>query len=512
MREQTKSAEFDGTQGFGLARVGWFSYNPVDFNMLRGCPAGIAVASLNGQPKLRPNPGGRKVIMRKHLNGMAIILAALVLTSLSPRPSSAQQAGATAQQPTYTLPEYNSLQAAQAEKDSQTRIKLLDAFVAQYPNSTLMQYIYQMYYQTYFQLKNYAKAIEYTDKLVALGDKADVGSRVQAIQARMQLFATPGAIDPKAADAHDQLVKQRDAALQGIKLLPDLKKSNPKVTDDQVKAVQSALEGAAGAADVLLKDYPAAEDAFKAQLALNPNDPVASYRLGLAYLQATPAQSLDGFWALARAVDLKIPDTDKVKDYLRKTIVNYQQPNCDTLIDAQLNELLQLAANAPERPATYSIPSAADIQKVAQASTIITVIGDLGAGGDKAKLTWLAICGAEFPQVIGKIIEVKKSDNFVDIMVFTSASSDEISAATTANMDVKVWTAPPPTGAATGPITPQPDVLRVQKEDEISFSGTLVSYVPSPFQLHWDMVKVDPTTIPEKAGAPKRPPRKVAPR
>ena len=136
--------------------------------------------------------------------------------------------------------------------------------------------------------------------------------------------------------------------------------------------MQSALEGAAGAADVQLKDYPAAEEAFKAQLALNPNDPVASYRLGLAYLQATPAQSLDGFWALARAVDLKIPDTDKVKDYLRKTIVNYQQPNCDTLIDAQLNELLQLAANAPERPATYSIPSAADIQKVAQASTIIT--------------------------------------------------------------------------------------------------------------------------------------------
>ncbi len=97
-------------------------------------------------------------------------------------------------------------------------------------------------------------------------------------------------------------------------------------------------------------------------------------------------------------------------------------------------------------------------------------------------------------------------------MVFTSASSDEISAATTANMDVKVWTAPPPAGAATGPITPQPDVLRVQKEDEISFSGTLVRYDPSPFQLHWDMVKVDPTTIPEKAGAPKRPARKPAPK
>ena len=510
MRKQANRAESDDLKGFTLARVGWFPYNPVDFHKSRDCPAGDAVASLNGQPNRGPIPGGRKVIMRRHLSTMAIIFAALVLTSLSPRPAAAQ-AAATAQQPTYTLPEYNALQAAQAEKDPQARLKLLDAFVAQYPNSTLMEYIYQMYYQTYFVLKNYAKAIEYTDKLVALGDKASVGSRVTAIQARMQLFATPGAFDPKAADARDQLTKQRDAALTGVKLLPDLKKSNPKVTDDQIKAVQSALEGAVGTADMQLKDYPAAEDAYKAQLALNQSDAVASYRLGLAYLQSTPPQSLDGFWALARAVDLKIPDADKVKDYLRKTIVNYQQPNCDKLVDAQLDELLQLAANAPDRPATYSIPSAADIQKVAQTSTIISVIGDLSGGGDKAKLTWLAICGAEFPEVIGKIIDVNKADNFVDIMTFTSASSDEISAATTANMDVKVWTAAPPAGAAAGTITPQPDVARVQKEDEIRFSGTLVSYDPSPFLLHWDMVKVDPTTIPDKGGA-KRPARKVAPK
>ncbi len=499
MSEPANPTESDEAEGFTLAPLEWFPYNPVDFNMLRGCPAGDEAASLNGQPNTGPTPGGRKVITHRHLSSMAVIFAAVVLASLTPRPAIAQQAAATAQQPTYTLPEYNALQAAQAEKDPASRLKLLDAFVAQYPNSTLMEYIYQMYYQTYFLLKNYAKAIEYTDKLVALGDKADVAQRVQAIQARMQLFATPGAFDAKAADAHDQLTKQRDAALQGIKLLPDLKKSNAKITDDQVKAVQSLLEGAAGGADMQLKDYPAAIEAFKAQLALNPNDAVASYRLGLAYLQSTPAQSLDGFWALARAVNLKIPDSDKVKEYLRKTIVNYQQPNCDTLVDAQLNELLQLAANAPDRPATYSIPSAADIQKVAQASTIITVIGDLSGGGDKAKLTWLAICGAEFPEVIGKIIDVNKSDNFVDIMVFTSASSDEISAATTANMDVKVWTAAPPAGAVSGQVTPQPDVARVQKEDEIRFSGTLVSYDPSPFRLHWDSVKVDPTTIPDKA-------------
>jgi len=450
--------------------------------------------------------------MRKSVNGVAIILAAFLLVCAVPRPSAAQApAAAPAQQPTYTLPEYNALQAAQAEKDPQAQVKDLDAFVAQYPNSTLMQYIDQMYYQAYYKLKNIPKAIDYTDKVVALADKADVAQRVQAIQARMQLFAA--GFDPKAADAHDQLTKERDAMLAGIKLLPDLKKANDKVTDDQLKAINSAFEGAAGASDIQLKDYAAAEEAFKAQLALNPNDPVANYRLGLAFLQSTPPQSLDGFWALARAINLKIPDSDKVKDYLRKTIINYEQPNCDTLVDAQLSELLQLSATAPTRPDTYTIPSAADLQKIAQASTIISVIGDLSAGGDKAKMTWLAICGAEFPEVIGKIIDVPKSDNFVDIMVFTSASSDEIQAATTANMDVKVWTAAPPAGAAgaaSAQITPQPDVARVQKDDEIRFSGTLVSYDPSPFILHWDMVKVDPTTIPDKTGTKKPSARKPA--
>jgi hypothetical protein len=112
--------------------------------------------------------------------------------------------------------------------------------------------------------------------------------------------------------------------------------------------------------------------------------------------------------------------------------------------------------------------------------------------------------------VIGKIIEVKKSDNLVDIMTFTSASSDEIAAATTANMDVKVWIAAPPAGTSGGQVTPQPDVVRVQKDDEVRFSGTLVSYDPSPFLLHWDSVKVDPSTIPEKSGAKHAPAHKPA--
>jgi len=174
---------------------------------------------------------------------------------------------------------------------------------------------------------------------------------------------------------------------------------------------------------------------------------------------------------------------------------------------------LQLAANSPDRPATYTIPAHDDLTKISQASTIITVISDLSAGGDKAKMTWLAICGAEFPEVVGKIVDVQKSEGSVDFMVFTSASSDEMQAATMANMDVKVWTAPKPATAALPnansvnlpPVEPQPDVVRLSKDDPIRFAGMLVGYDPSPFLLHWDHVKVDPSVIPEKAGGAKKP-------
>ena len=196
---------------------------------------------------------------------------------------------------------------------------------------------------------------------MALGDKADLGTRLQAIQARVQAFSAMP-FDPKAADANEQLTKERDAALQGAKLLQQFAKPATATMSDEEFADQKKpgiafFSSSAGAAALQLKDYAGAVTAFKAALANNPDDAVSDYRLGLAYLAMNPPQALDGFWALARAVNLKIPDTDKVKDYLRAKVLAYEQPGCDTQVDAQLSEMLQLAANSPERPATYTIPS-----------------------------------------------------------------------------------------------------------------------------------------------------------
>lgn len=446
-------------------------------------------------------------MIRMRFATKGILFTALVLFCIAALPATVRGQQADQGKTSYTIPEYNAFQAARAETNAQNRIKLLDDFVSKFPNSTLMTYVDQLYISTYTELKNYPKVIEYADKMLAMGDKLDSGTRLQILQTRVQVF--PFAFNPKDPNAHDQLVKERDAAKEGADLLAKYPKpADSKLTDEQFaeqkKPAIAFFDAAAGFADLQLKDYPAAIEAFKGATANNPKDAVSYYREGLAYLGATPPQSVDGFWALARAINLGVPDADKIKDYLRKAILVYEQPGCDSSVDAQLSELLTLAGTSGDRPATYTIPAAADLQKIAASSTILTVLADLSAGGDKAKLTWLAICGAQFPGVVGKIIEVKQGEGFVNFEVFTGADETEVQNATTANMDVKVWTAPPPANTPNAAQeTPQPDVTRLAKDDGIRFSGAIVSYDPSPFLLHWDQVKVDPTTIPEKAATGK---------
>jgi tetratricopeptide (TPR) repeat protein len=436
--------------------------------------------------------------MRKFFVIIGMLLTVLGALCLDARPSAAQDQDQNKAAP-YTMPEYNGFQACNAETNAQARVKCLDDFVAKFPNSSLMPYVYRLYYTSYNELKNFPKTIEYADKLVALGDKVDAGTALQALYTRSLAFNY--AFNEKAPDATEQLNKARAAALAALDMLNKIAKP-ANLTDEQFteqkKGPTVMFYYTAGSASYTLKDYPSAIKYFKSALAISPTEAPTNYRLGLSYLQSTPPNSLDGFWYLARAIDLKMNDAPKIQDYLRKQMLVYEQPGCDATVDAQLSELLQLAANTPDRPATYTIPSADDLDKIRKASNILTVLADLKAGGDKAKMTWLAICSAEFPEVAGKVIDVTPGTDSVELHMVTGATAEEIEAATTPNLDVKV--------------VAQPEAARLQKDDGARFSGTLVSYDPDPaFMLHWDKAKVNPEDIPAEKGG-KRTPHKVAPK
>ena len=415
-------------------------------------------------------------------------------------------AGQDAGKQPYTMPEYNAEQACFNDKVPSSQVKCLDDFVSKYPNSALLIYVYPLYYQSYGQLKNWAKVIEYADKTVALGDKVSANDKYGALYARSTAFYSLPAGE-QVAQAKGTIA----GAEAGLKLIPELKKPDAmdeKTFDGQKKTGAIYFNGAAAQASMVSKDYASAVKYYKGVLELNPDDAITDYNLGRAYLAMTPPQNLDGFWYVARAITSKGATQQQVtqlKTYLRKLIVNYQQAACDNLIDAEFNELLQLAGSAPQRPETYKIPSAADLDAARKDMTIASVIADLKAGGDKGKVTWLASCGLEFPDVPGKLMEVTPGATPADPVLLKMAfvtNQAEFEAATTPNMDVKV--------------VGQPEAGKLNKDDTPAprFTGTLVAYDPDPaFMLHWDKAKVNAEDLPQEKAPTKKPPvRRPAPK
>jgi tetratricopeptide (TPR) repeat protein len=407
-----------------------------------------------------------------------------------------QDAGAGKQQ--YTMAEYNAYQAAAAERNPTQQIKLLDDFASKYPNSALLVYVYPLYYNAYSQLKNWQKVIEYGDKLLALGDKVEPPIRYQAYYARAFAYSN---LAPTSQDVKDQAPKACEAAKAGLKTLNELKKPDTMSEEDFNKQKQQPailFNYTLAQCSMIQKDYQTAIDSYKAVLEKNPDDAITTYKIGQAYMAMNPPQQMDAFWYFAKAVSskgAKPEQANQVKSYLRKLIANYQGGNvCDSLTDAELNELLQLAGSSAERPASYTLPSAADLDAARKDMTIASVIADLKAGGDKAKITWLASCGLEFPDVPGKLIEVASASDTVQLKVAFVTSDAEFDAKTTPDMDVKV--------------VGQPDAVKLEKDNPVRFTGTLAAYEPDPtFMLHWDKAKVNAEDIPKDKKAPtkKRP-------
>jgi hypothetical protein len=429
-----------------------------------------------------------------------LLFAALCLSCTPYAP--AQEAPAGGAQQKYTMAEYNSYQAAAAEKNPVVQIKLLDDFVAKYPNSQLLNYIYPLYYKNYYGQKNYPKAIEYADKMIALGDKISPAEKYDAYYVRAYAYNAIQNPDPDTSKA------ARAAALAGLKVLDQVPK--PDGVDDAKFAAekkQSVLlfNGTAANAGMAGKDYAGAIESYKAVLAQAPDDLISNYKIGQALMAMTPPQPLDALWYYARAATSKTANEQQsksIKSYIRKLIANYQGGTvCDTLIDAEMNELLQLAPNSVERPASYKLYSAAELDAARKDMTIASVVTDLKAGGEKAKLTWTAACGLEFPDVPGKLVNINAGADTIGLKTAFVTSDAEFEAATTPNMDVIIKKAD------------QSEAAKLEKGNPVRFTGTLESYDPEPaFMLHWDKAKVNAEDLPKATPAKKPAARKPAPK
>jgi len=393
----------------------------------------------------------------------------------------ADAAGRKASYAVGTAAEHNEFKAVQAEKDEAHQIQRLDDFVSRFPNSEQLVDAYALYYRDYRELKNFPKVIEYSDKLVALGDKADANARFQALYARAIAYDTLRPNDPAQAK------QAKEAAALGLSTLNQIKK--PENVSEAAfaaerKPIMVYLDETSGTASMTLMDYAGVIEAYRAALALDPDNGNATYQLGLAYLGVSPPRQLDGFWALARAASAKNrggPQPQEIKVYLKKLMASYQQTGCPSLIDAQLSDLMQVAGSALERPESYSLPSKADLEAARNVMTITSVVADIKGPADKGKATWLAACGMEFPNVPSKVISVVQGDPVV-LKVALVTTELEFRAARRANMDVSV--------------AGQPEAATLQVGSLVRFTGTLAGYDRTPLMLHWQKARINPQDIP----------------
>ena len=437
-----------------------------------------------------------------------LAVAGFVVGAAASALAQAQQPAPADQKPGYTLAEYNLYQQAANEPNAGQRIKDLDDFVSKFPQSQLLPYVYRTYYLAYNELKNYPKVIEYADREAALSDaQTDAKTKFEALYLRTLAFNYW--FTGKDANAKDEASQERDAAQAGLAVLAKIPKPADQTPDIWAKSLQgptALFNYTAGMASITLKDFAGAVTFFKASLAANPADAVTYFRLGFAYLSMTPPQSMDGFWALARSVSLKGPSQAQVQTYLRGQLSNYQGGAvCDSLIDGELNELVTLAGTTADRPATYSIPSTADLDTAR--NDVNDFIPWLKEGGDHGKVMWLATCGSTYPDVAVRVMDiVPVDDNNITLKVYRPLATDqdgmqkEMEAATDPNMEVH--------------IAGQPEAKRLQKDDVVRFTGTLSGYTQNPFLLTWDAAKINAEDIPPEKPEPgtKRPVHHLPPK
>jgi tetratricopeptide (TPR) repeat protein len=438
---------------------------------------------------------------------VAFVAAALVMSAAAAAWAAPQEQQQQQAKPNYTLAEYNAYQAAHNEKDPQMKIKALDDFAMKYPGSALSFYAFGDYFQTYYGLKNYPKTVEYVDKLLALPDAAkpeQIGTRLQALGYRAQavLYGSGG----KDFQTPEAYTKAKDASAQGLQTVSQWQKP-ANMSDEQYATTKKGMgvlfNSVAGIAESGLKDYKAAADSYKAVLALDPNDAVTHFRLGVAYLQEMPPDAPDGFWELSRSIALKGPGEAQVRTYLRNQVLHYQQPSCEKLADDEMNQMITLAGTSADRPASMTIPSAEDLQKARDDTA--NFLPWLQEGAEHGRVMWLATCGLEYPDVGVKVLDIMPGDNdSFTLKVYRPAAADpdaaakEMDAATMPNMEVH--------------IVGQPDVKRLMKDDAVRFTGTLKDYQQSPFMLTWDSAKVNPEDLQPAPTGGKRPARTAAPK
>jgi hypothetical protein len=195
--------------------------------------------------------------------------------------------------------EYNAYVAAIQQQDNNAKISGLEAFLQQYPKSVVREDGMETLMAAYQQAGNQAKVEETAGRLLELNPN------------NLRALALKSYLDRAKAEANQNpqqnLAEGLELSKRGLAALP----TSPKpegMKDEEFKKMKDQMaiifNGTAGIASLQNKDYQGAQEYLQASLAGDPNNLRDTYPLALAYLQATPPNTVNGIYYVARAASL----------------------------------------------------------------------------------------------------------------------------------------------------------------------------------------------------------------
>jgi len=407
--------------------------------------------------------------------------ARLVPTRLEYAASPAPQA----KQPQWkSRDEYDAFNAMATEKDPNKRISLAEAFLQKFSTSDFKDSAYVVEMQTYQQLNQPDKAVDAARKAL----EANPDSR-EALGFLSYVF--PFMFKADDPEATSKLSRADSDARHGLEVLQKWQKPQG-ATDEQfntaVKGLRSVFNNAIGFVALQRKDYAAAQTSFKAAAEDNPGDVYTFYRLGLAYLYASPADYDHAVWYIARAVSLaqasKNPAGDEIDKFLKRAYVNYHGN------DQGLQDIVTQAATSPNPPdgfkvAPMEVPKATGNPVV---DAFNTMTFPLKLGGEKAQKTWDALKGQTIE--LGGVVDSVEKGADADTSLVRIGILDQTKAAGAYDIELKDST--------------QPHAKYLQKGDVVRFKGTADSYATTP-NLVLTLVGEITTDLPDKPPTKEKP-------
>lgn len=405
--------------------------------------------------------------------------------------------------------EWNALQDVNRTQDPKQRLQVIETFLKTYPESKYRAYVYPNMLQTAYQVQDYATAMRAVDAFLAIDRQEILGvykqgnasledSALDATYYQFDLLYTLSFLQsfrengPKADEIAAKGGERAGRALEMHERLWAAAKPPQGMTAEQFsqmkKQEETSLHTALAFVAWRSKDYNKSVKDYTWLVQRTSEDARLNYQLARSLLQQTPPDYPRGFWYLSRAINLNIPKSEEVKDYLTKSVAAYQQvpPEC---LNDQVGDLIKEAAAAVVPPAGWKLPGAAEVGAIRNQMSVKRIFDDLKLGGDSAHMMYLASCGTVIglsdegqPELAVLILEVtQQPDNLVTLR---AAAGQEAVDAKVANVEVKVE----------GP----PEAKNLKVEDVVRVAGKIAGFQGEPqFLLKLSEGKVNAEDIPK---------------